>query len=141
MMLDKQLAEPKHLTLKAAVALAKEIVDTVPEDYRYTEDPKTQETRNRYSQSSNTTTCFYRHFDGTPGCLIGHMADRLNPGVFIEERVGPEMAIRAAGYEATRAANGFMTVVQREQDGGSTWQQALSKGMDEYKHMTDQSGG
>lgn len=116
-----------RLTFAAAVALVKDIVNRAPEGYKYTTDPKTTKTRAR-GVRGQYKACYYRHFDGTPGCIIGHLVDKLNPGVEIRESISVTEALETAGYEIDGITMTFLSTVQQTQDNGSTWQHAFEHG-------------
>ena len=115
------------LTFNEALKLVGEIVASKPEDYKYTEDEKTKETR--ASKSSSATAgngCYYAHFDGTPGCIVGQVIHKLNPEFDLSsvETFSVHNALYAAGILADFKAESFLNQCQAEQDRGRTWKEA-----------------
>lgn len=121
--------ELEALTYDRTLGLLQEVVAENGADYVYTTDPKTEE--KRIAEEASDRACFYGNVDGTPGCIVGHLIHKLKPD-FDLSRLGGSGAISAlevAGYSAgsmfSKVSN-LVLVVQRQQDGGRTWGEALT---------------
>jgi hypothetical protein len=117
------------LDVTEAFDLIDEIVNEKPFNYKYTEDPKRQETIER-SVAQPSNACFYAHYDGTPGCIVGTLIHKLNPEFDLKsiETLLVGSALKRAGIEATQNAIQFLSFVQNEQDRGSTWRHSAEYG-------------
>lgn len=120
-----------HLTFEHAKELLEQLARENP-DYIYREDPKAQESMHRAACFGN---CLYKHWDGSPGCIIGHLISRFLGHTEFEvvEFNSPANTLRANGitYEVETVA--LLSVAQRAQDEGKTWSEAVSFGLETYR--------
>lgn len=111
------------LDYDTALSMLTDIVESKGADYVYVDDPKTQETIDAYNSPSNNA-CFYKQHDGTPGCIIGHLAVALELPALQEGSTGA-YALRQAGLDLTLEARILIDEVQGHQDLGVPWGKAL----------------
>lgn len=75
--------------------------------------------------------CTYFHSDGKPGCLVGQAFPEELAAVGVDPDSGRNtegifVLIREGLFSATPKAAEFLTALQRRQDTGSTWGDALA---------------
>jgi hypothetical protein len=123
------------LTFAKAIEILDELVEEKGENYVYRDDPKTVTTRKSripavFNQDSSNN-CYYSHYDGTPGCIIGHLIHKLNPE-FDLKSADPLLlgdALRKAGVEI--ADDGTFVLLARTQyaqDVAWPWGEAVARG-------------
>lgn len=109
------------------VQAATKIVSANPE-YNYQDDIKTLETRHLVG-AGGSDDCFYRHYDSTPGCIIGHVIVAMGGSLTsVVEYDGPDMAMERAGLHIRTddmASSHFIEKLQRRQDQGYSWGKSL----------------
>lgn len=114
------------------------IVASKPEGYRYTTDPKAieqvkledmefglhvDEDGNEY-----VSTCFYKHLDGTPGCIVGHFLAQVDPDFQPSENENAMTQFKYPGApKLTPEAIDLLSYTQNYQDKGETWADAVQK--------------
>lgn len=85
----------------------------------------------------NDRACLYRRNDGLPGCIIGHVLDRLGILDYAEEWVGAVELMQVindetshiSGIHFTDDAMRLAETVQMHQDQQLPWEEALDKTM------------
>ncbi|MFB7027161.1 MULTISPECIES: hypothetical protein [unclassified Streptomyces] len=84
-------------------------------------------------------SCFYVHEaeDGTqePGCIVGQVLHRLGvPLVALKEAetLGASSAVQLTTQGVSRDVALFLRFVQRKQDRGSTWSEAVAEGLEDF---------
>lgn len=118
-----------ELTYNAAEALIESIVEEKGGDYIYPQDPKTHDKKSATFNSS-INGCYYVHLDGTPGCIIGHLVHKLKPEFDLTTTdldTLEDILVRADIHPEPRAMF-FLMEVQRQQDKGWEWAEALRRG-------------
>lgn len=111
--------------------VVRQVVTSKPAGYRYTDDPKS--VRTRAERGKTADACYYRHFDGTPGCIVGAVVAIVAPGVTLTEdkvaREAIELAPELKGVFTERQIDLLMTL-QGHQDTGGTWDNAYHTAFD-----------
>ena len=108
------MSEAKVYDVDETRALLREIAAEKPEGYVY---PRAH------------GECLYREPDGSPSCIIGHLADRLDLPL-------PPEGTTVNGWQPgdfTPEAQELMFQVQIEQDGGVPWRDAVEVVRDEAR--------
>lgn len=114
----------ESLTYERAVELAREVVAEFGEEYTYPASHK------RLEHADGVPSCVYVH-EGRPSCLVSQILHRH--GVSLDELANNEF--RGAWFVAGDLAGAdaktrlFLDVVQSNQDGGTTWAQAVNNGV------------
>lgn len=119
------------VTFEKAVEDTRALIEEKGRDYVYTTDPKTVETRNIKGRGYNDSMCYYVHYDGTPGCIIGHLLLlwRDNP-VFIEKN-NYDKQLEKNHIEVNNKTRLFLQNLQFEQDDDKTWGEAFDTALAE----------
>lgn len=113
-----ETAPPPPLTLLEADRLAREIIDEVGPDYRYTIHP-------------GIGVCQYV-YEGEPDCIVGRILHRHGVSIAtLRKWEGSTAAEMCRVYQGTQPlltmeASQFLDDLQGEQDGGATWGSAYS---------------
>jgi len=131
----------KVYTYDEVKAILEEIVRDFGADYSY---------KRPATMGTTGSNCYYVHEneDGicTPGCIIGHLLDRLNL-INLRETVLSfknaqqiEEFLRISNLEErfTRKARNLMYFVQMKQDmSGTPWSEALAYGIDQVSDLNE----
>lgn len=116
------------------LSIIEKIVAEKGEDYVYTNDPKTVTTANIRgdvdlfgvdADPDVFTPCYYRQYDGTPGCIVGNYFAALNPDFSVKEGENVSTALFNLELPVTLKTKEFLSRLQQEQDRGMSWGKAL----------------
>lgn len=109
------------------VAEVTAIVAEKGKGYVYGMDPETLEKRVQ-RDAEGTDDCFYAGPGGKPGCIIGHLIHKLKPEENLDrlDGWGAGGAMRGAGLPVKGKELSFLNQLQRHQDAGQTWGNALN---------------
>jgi hypothetical protein len=115
------------LDYDSIVGYLEEVIEEKGADYVYTADPDTVAHRKDMLVSANQ--CLYSGKGGKPGCIIGHLIHKLNPGFDLTgaEFRGAVSAMEKAGLRIPFQSREslLVTFVQQNQDRGESWGKAL----------------
>jgi len=116
------------LTLVRAKEIAAQVVAEFGADYIYPEKQKAED-------SLGFRTCVYVH-DGKPSCLVAQILVRH--GVPVEQlMLWEDKSAYGVVHEVTKCevtVPSFLSALQRRQDRGQTWGQALKNANEIYTH-------
>lgn len=133
-----------HLTYEDTLDLLKKAVDSKPEGYRYTRDPKAIATAKSLSGNglSNAVgidnegefvrACHYRNFDDTPGCIVGNVIYDIAPDFKLEE-TSWNKTLLPDGITIDDKASWLLSNAQMRQDSGMTWAEAVAGAVTEIE--------
>lgn len=137
----------KKLTVKGLKKKLRRIVNSVGDEYVYIAPTYEDE----YGEIVTACECYYTDQTGAPSCLVGHLLAEVAPdklrALHVKEWVEPDVAYNGpscfAVYELAREHDGnkppvvdlgdvfgpeeirYLTRVQRAQDSGHSWGEAL----------------
>ena len=120
------------LTVADVIKELEVIVEEKGDGYCYDNDPKTRRTREIKKSGGSKIACFYSHYDGTPGCIVGAFIHRMNPDFDLTKVDGGLVRniLNDAGIETEYEAATLLLRCQGAQDLGDTWRQALDQAME-----------
>lgn len=116
----------EEITDDLFLSTLKDVVEENP-DYVYAEDEK-------FLDDFDEVSCVYFDEDGKPACVVGHVFDRLgvDPDVIMAQN-GMPFVFNYFRKLFSGLSHDFVdrvSIVQRHQDGGSTWAEAYRLGME-----------
>lgn len=121
------------ITKEEVIADITAIVAEKGADYVYTADPKTLTTASLRpfdgEDGDPLPTCYYRQYDGTPGCIVGQYIAKKNPSAIVDEGISASNAVNQAQLHIEDGGLIFLNRLQSFQDSGCSWGDALNQAL------------